>query len=234
MKVFCELNGAIAGDVNGKGGRVEPARRVMDHPANRIDVRVAVPEIRLDLHARGGIDELGVVTRGDQLDREAAMPKVRVIGGADRIECRSGAAVLADRHRAADQQILSPVSIGHIVVIHGRDDVGAHLERDQKPDIAPLDAIPAQEVGQQGEPALLFLRGDEVTTTQFVVHRGLSVGNDDQIEVFDLVEQVDRLGRVVDRCGDDHTLHGSGNGLGTALRAVMLAGRIGAFAEVMG
>ena len=116
----------------------------MDHPANCVDVRIAIPEIGLNPHRLGRFDMIRIVTGGDQLDGKAAMPETWVVAGADRIESRGCATILAHRHLSADQQIATPTGVRDVIIIDGRNDVGAHFQRDQETYIAPLDAVPAE------------------------------------------------------------------------------------------
>jgi len=83
------------------------------------------------------------------------MPELTVVRGADRIKGGEVGLVIMDGRLAADHQVFAPAGVGNVVVIHDRNNVGLLIVRPEQAEVAPLDAVPADGVGQL--PVILLL-----------------------------------------------------------------------------
>src|ERR1035437_559520 len=127
--------------------RIEVAVRCMLHTTNRVNIRIAVPEVSLDVRVYA-LPRLGaVVPLRDQLKREAPVPQLRVVCRADRIEGREISLIIVGFNVLTDEQVLTPARQRNVVAVHHGDNVRAHIMGDEKSNVAPLNAVPANRVG---------------------------------------------------------------------------------------
>ena len=96
------------------------------HPAERVDVRVAVPEVGLHVGYDDLPGRLAEVPLGEELRWIAAMPKMVVLGDRHGIEGDQIGLVVVDLDLFADEDLVPPVVERDVVVVdHGHDLGGA-------------------------------------------------------------------------------------------------------------
>jgi len=130
-----------------------------------------------------------------------------IVGGADRIKNGKIRFMVIDFDRFAHEQVFTPARQRDIVVIDDGDNLGAHVFRPEEAEVAPLDAVPTDGVGERSIVFLLIVGRDEDTPFKTIVARRFLVADDNQVPILDRLELQDGFAGRIDRRGCDDLLH---------------------------
>ena len=191
----------------GKRRESNVALRGVLHAADRVDVRIAVPEVGLDVGADLLPRLAAVVALRQKLQGKAAMPQLGVVRRPHGIKGRQVRLVVVHLRVLAQQQVLAPAGQGNVVVVDDGDDVGLHVLGPEQPETSPLNAVPADRRGERRIVFFLFGGRDVNAPFQAVVGRRFQIADHHQFPAFHGLELLHCLGRRIDRRRDYHFFH---------------------------